>query len=273
MTLWEAIFRRPARLSEQTVQQWFARIAEHLLNGSRFVIGSVPHRFTEIEFYYRGHSHEDPFAHADPIQVHLGRWYFHRTGGAYRGGSFKGIDLTFGNGQAHAGVLIRGIESESGELIDGPSLVVDRLLDLSANRIVAELDRIIDSRSAWDTTSPLHIVPANPLAKEVLVCARVGLSLRRARAGSSMPAFLTRPYRFLTEPRRIGKGKVQMVMGLHRTGRAADEIRKETGCPTRTVTTYLAEYEIGRREGDFEDYFGIDLGPKDLCRLHGIADR
>lgn len=273
MTPWTDLFRRPARLSAQTAQDWFARIAEHLLNCSRWMIGGVPHRFTEIEFYYRGRGHEDPFAHADPVQVHLGRWYFHRTGGVYRGGSFKGVDLTFGDGEAHAGILIRGIESETGEVVDGPSLVVDRVLELCGRRTVAELDKFIGARSAWDTTNPLHVIPAESLAKDILACARVGLSLRRARAGSKMPAYLTRPYRFLTNPRRTAKGKVQMVIGLHRMGHPPDEIRNATGCPARSIAAYLGEYESGRREGMFEASFGIELGPKDLCRLHGIADR
>jgi hypothetical protein len=273
MSPWTDAFRRPARLSEQTAQEWFARIAEQLLNRSRWLIGGVPHRFTEIEFYYRGVGHEDPFAHADPVQVHLGRWYFHKTAGVYRGGSFKGIDLTFGDGFAHGGILIRGIESEDGHLIDGPSLIVDRLLQLCGQRTVAELDREIGSRLAWDTRSRLHILPGQSFGKEILSCARVGLSLRRSSLGSTKPAFVARQCRFLTEPKRIAKGKVQMVMGLHRMGRPAEEIRQKTGCPARTVAAYLAEYEIGRREGEFDDFFGMDCVPKDVCRLHGIADR
>ena len=88
-----------------------------------------------------------------------------------------------------------------------------------------------------------------------------------------MPAYLIRPYRFLTEPAAIAKGKVQMVMGLHRALRTPDEIRRATRCPARSIDTYIAEYEAGLRAGRFEDYFGKELGPKDLCRLHGIADR
>ena len=88
-----------------------------------------------------------------------------------------------------------------------------------------------------------------------------------------MPAYLTRFYRFLTEPAAIAKGKPHMVMGLHRIGRGPEEIRRLTNVPVRSITTYLAEYENGLRAGRFEDYFGNDIGPRDLCRLHGIADR
>ena len=88
-----------------------------------------------------------------------------------------------------------------------------------------------------------------------------------------MPSFLTRPYRYLTEPAGIAKGKVQMVLALHKAGRVVDEIRRATGCPSRAIKGYIAEYEDGLRQGQFEDYFGKDLSSKDLCRLHGIADR
>ena len=78
----------------------------------------------EVEVYYHAADHPDPFAHRDPAQLHVGRWYFHRTGGTYRGGSFKGLDLAFGGSAAHAGVLIRGIEPNMrwrgfcGEILD-----------------------------------------------------------------------------------------------------------------------------------------------------------
>ena len=62
-------------------------------------------------------------------------------------------------------------------------------------------------------------------------------------------------------------------MGLHRRGKTAAEIHEMTKCPLRSIGAYIAEYEIGTRTGRFEDYFGKDFGSKDICRLHGIADR
>jgi len=244
-----------------------------LLNRTRWVIGGRPHRITECEFYYRGHGHHDLFAHGDPVQVHAGRWYFHRTAGVYRGGSFKGVDVTFGDGTARGGILIRGVERPDGTLIDGPSLLVDHVLRLCGADTVAALDRKIAERLAWDPSGPMHFEQDERPKKGVLACARVGLSLRRARPGTTMPAYLTRPYRFLTEPTAIAKGKPQMVMALHRLGRGPEEIREVTNVPARSIATYLAEYENGLRAGRFEDYFGKEIGPRDLCRLHGMADR
>jgi hypothetical protein len=272
-TPWPAAFRKPAGLSDATAGPWFARTADLLLNRTAWVIAGRPHRITECEFYHQGPGHHDPFAHGDPVQVHAGRWYFHKTAGAYRGGSFKGVDVTFGDGSARGGILIRGVERPDGTLVDGPSLLVDHVLRLCESDSVATLDRNIADRLAWDSSNPLHFEETDPHGNGILACARVGLSLRRARPGSTMPAYLTRNYRFLTEPAAIAKGKPQMVMALHRLRRGPEEIREVTNVPARSIATYLAEYENGLRAGRFEDYFGKEIGPRDLCRLHGMADR
>lgn len=74
----------------------------------------------EIEYYYEGGNHHDTFTHCDPLQqttyarhdsqqwreVHRrcadvvtycrANWYFHKSGATYKGGSYKGLDITFG---------------------------------------------------------------------------------------------------------------------------------------------------------------------------------
>ena len=61
-----------------------------------------------------------------------------------------------------------------------------------------------------------------------------------------------------------------MVLALYVQGVTPEEIQKLTGSPAKTVARYIADFEEGRREGDFTPFYGIDLGPKDLCRLHGV---
>src|SRR5260370_37571223 len=111
MSDWPALMQRPSDEKLRAgAEDWFPRLAEQLLDGSVLMVGNEPHRFVEIEFYYCGEGHGDPFTHRDPLQLESGRWYFHRTGGMYRSGSFKGLDLTFGSGGAHGGVLLPGME-------------------------------------------------------------------------------------------------------------------------------------------------------------------
>src|SRR4051794_40956116 len=174
MTDWLDVLKKPDGLQDAGFEAWFSGIAEVLLNGTRLVAGGVPNRLTEVEFYYHGPEHPDRFAHRDPVQVHTGRWYFHRTAGVYRSGSFKGVDLTFGTAQAHAGILFRGLERPDGTLIDGPSLLVDHLLDATGAAAVPALDKVIGARLAWDPGNPLRLERATDLAqKPVLRSARV----------------------------------------------------------------------------------------------------
>src|SRR4051794_39549996 len=118
MTPWPETLARPSPFDDRVAVEWFTRIADRLLNASRLRVAGIPHRLTEIEFYdFDPTVHPDPFTHRDPIQRECGRWYFHRTGGVYRSGSFKGFDLTFGDGTSRAGILIRGLETPDGKLI------------------------------------------------------------------------------------------------------------------------------------------------------------
>jgi len=269
MSDWPSLLRK-----REPLDAWFTRIAERLLNGSRLVVRRQPYRLVEIEFYYWSKAHPDPFTHRDPIQFHVGHWYFHRTHGVYRGGSFKGLDLTFGQGDASGGVLIRGIETPDGALIDGPSLCVDHLLDATGAATVAELDRAINKRLAWEDGNPLMLemtettetTEKRPLYRSP----RVGLMLKRVAARTEGTRFVMRPYRYLSEPRRTKKGKLHLVLALHAQGIRAPDIQSLTNCPRRAMERYIADFERGRKEADFTPYFGIDLGPAELAKLYGV---
>jgi hypothetical protein len=225
---------------------WFFPIATRLLTQTQLIAGDCSHRLIEIEFYYFGPEHEDPFAHRDPLQRELGRWYFHKTGGTYRSGSFKGLDLTFGDGTAYGGILFRGLETHNGAIIDGPSLLVDHLLKVTHQRTVRELDALIAERTAWETTSPIRLEPSSPQDRFIVPSARVGLTLKKAVPGSLEPQFIGRAYRFLTEPRRTKKGKDHIVRGLAAMGRTAEEIRELTGSPLAGIQRYLANESTAR---------------------------
>lgn len=233
---WAALFRRPAAFNADA---WFHRIAATLLTAARLVVAGKSHRLIEVELYYHGPDHEDPFAHRDPVQQQVGVWYFHRTGGTYRGGSFKGLDLAFGSPGVFGGVLFRGLEDDAGRIVDGPSLLVDHALKTTGIPTVRELDEKIAGRLAWDATSPVHLVMTQPEPREVYRAARVGLTLKQATPGDSRPSFLTKDYRFLTEPRHTKKGKEHIIRGLHRAGVSADRIRELTGSPLASIQRHL----------------------------------
>jgi 3-methyladenine DNA glycosylase Mpg len=271
---WQSLLMEPDGLEDDdTLTAWFDAIAGRLLCGCRLMAAGTAYRLTEVEMYYHGGTHLDPFSHRDPMQKNTGLWYFHRTHGVYRSGSFKGVDLTFGGGEAFGGILIRGIETEDGTLVDGPSLCVDYLLTRTGKTSVALLDEAIEGRATWDPDNPLHLQwQSETVDRAILKTARVGLSLKRARKSDLPTRFLMRPYRYLSEPRRIGKGKLHMVLALHAQGVPSTEIRDRTGCPKGAIERWTADYREGARESDFTPYFGIDLGPRELAQLHGLWD-
>ena len=266
MSDWPSLLRK-----REPLDDWFTSIAERLLNVSRLRVGPQSYRLVEIEFYYWSDEHPDPFAHRDPIQFDIGHWYFHRTHGVYRGGSFKGLDLTFGHDDASGGILIRGLETPDGKLIDGPSLCVDHLLDATGAATVAELDRAINKRVAWEEGNPLILEETDTREKRPLILSpRVGLLLKKTNARTDSTRFVMRPYRCLTEPRRTKKGKVHMVLALHAQGAGVEDIQRMTGTPRRTIERYVVDFETGRKEANFTPYFGIDLSPSKWCKLYGV---
>ncbi len=262
--------RPPGVTADEHFGPWFAALAARLLNGTDFLVSGQPYRFAELEAYYYGPGHPDPFTHRDPVQLENGRWYFHRTAGEYRGGSFKGVDLTFGDGRAMFGMLVRTIVAPDGTVIDGPSLTVDHLLAQTKAAGVATLDAVIAGRPAWDPSNPLAVREVDPpRSATVYATGRIGLTLKWARGKPDRPRYVMRPYRFLTEPRAIKKGKPQLVLALHRQGKTAGEIHELTGVPRKTIDRYIADYALGQAAPDFSGYFGKDLSTPDLCKLIG----
>ena len=272
---WSTLLRHPDDLTAPTrIDAWFAAIAERLLNGTELFIARQAYRFLEIEFYLFGLDHEDPFTHHHTNQYHCGHWHFHRTGGSYRGGSFKGIDLTFGNGKSSGGILLRSVAGPDGSVIAGPSLCVDHLLHALRVDRVAELDRLLNNRGAFDADNPLSLRPMERVEQRELLCtARVGLSLKKAKTGDERTRYLMRPYRYLNESRAVRKGKPQIVLALHVRGDDVATIHRLTGSPRASIQRYISEFEAGRQESDCTPYFGSAVRAKEWCRLYGIWQR
>ena len=106
VTVTEALRRLSpsARTEEAAYGAVFREIADLLLNKTTLRIAQRPYRFTELELYWTGLVHVDPFTHGDAMQKQLGYWYFHRAGSQYRAGTYQGLDLAFGNSEAFGGI-------------------------------------------------------------------------------------------------------------------------------------------------------------------------
>lgn len=259
--------------SPAAIPAWFASIAESLLTRSRLWIGSVPHEIREIEFYYHADAHPDPFSHRHSMQRSSGEWYLHRAGSSFRGGTFKGLDFTFGASASYGGVLLRSIETESGEFINGSGLCVEHILKLVGCTSVATLDDRIGRRPITDRDNPVRIESSEAVhvpATEIWSSARVGLTLKRLQAEPRMPEFIMRPYRFLTSPRAIKKGRLQLILAMLDRGLSIEEIRLRTASPRHAIETAQRAVQEGKRVADLAAFEGVHLGPTEYCRLYGF---
>ncbi|KAL9934490.1 hypothetical protein V8E36_006946 [Tilletia maclaganii] len=178
---------------------------------------------SDIEFYHSHPTmHHDPFAHAHDSQENSGTWYFHAAGSSgFKEGSYKGLDVTFGDNSSRSGILVRRIAEvvdDDGDLtvkpaVDGPSLVCDAILDALGFSKVRDLVHWLQehpsgcSLNACDRLSPLRLdfiepLPTEPLSSSptaklsststmplelgrIWACPRHGLSLKRTKVASS----------------------------------------------------------------------------------------
>lgn len=263
----------PAPAPEADYPGAFLKMADLLLNKATLRVAGVPHRFTEIEFYVNGLGHCDKFTHGDEMQKKGGHWYFHRTGGQFRGGTYKGLDVAIGNAQMFGGILIRGIEQLEPlpKLLDGPCVCVDHMLALNGSPSIEQLVSRFDVRIDASGDSPLYIEASEaPRSQPVLATARVGLTLKKS-ASEERQRFVAREYRYITEPKAIKKGKQHMVVALHRQGKSAAEIAAATGVAKGSVEKYRAAFEAGK--GKPAESFRDDLSNEQICELFGACEK
>lgn len=160
----------------------FAEMSEQYLNHTLMYTRSPSgkeqyFRVCEIEFYLNCPGHTDTFAHGDVLQKQNAKWYFHKMGNAYKAGSYKGLDITFGKEGAIGGILLRalmpvsvvlsnGVYSVSGGskdlFIEGPCNCVNRILEeTTGDKGIKELvDMKEFSLEAFDPKSNFHLICA-----------------------------------------------------------------------------------------------------------------
>lgn len=189
-------------------EEYFPQMADILFNHSVFVINEKRYRLAEIEFYLRSDNHPDLYTHQNPEQLRLHTIYFHRFGnGTYKGGTFKGMDFTFGSedDDVYFGVLIRSIiDIENDEIIEGPCKVVDRILsdyqydkliDFTRNKTLGLLKNKHDLVLEQDDDLEPENIYSGP---------RIGLS-------NKYPKYQNRNYRFAIFKNRIKKQKTKLT--------------------------------------------------------------
>ncbi|QYB17786.1 hypothetical protein PV-S19_0423 [Pacmanvirus S19] len=181
----------------------FENIANELLNNYDLSINGHLYKICEVEFYLKYNEHPDPYVHCDADQLTVGKWYFHKRGGTYKGGTFKCLDCTFAE-NAHGGILIRSVITPTGALIEGPCNTVNEILRVCnyasiRDFVVAEGINIINNK--------LTLVPALPRYDDVFSSKRVGLN------PTTDINYADSPYRYVTNL-KIKKERKNIIAGL-----------------------------------------------------------
>jgi hypothetical protein len=186
----------------------FNDIADILLNKSQLVVKDKRFRLCEIEFYYKGKDHEDTYTHCSDDQLEFGRFYFHKfKNGSYKSGTYKGMDLTFGDkkNNLYCGILIRSMmDIDTNDFIEGPCKCVNKILEIFGFDDVAGFMAEGDDRKVIDIYKKkyqLYIQDTATLNKEdIYVGPRVGLS-------DKYPDYKLKDYRYATMIKLIKKQK------------------------------------------------------------------
>jgi hypothetical protein len=268
LTTLEAVAFDPATATDFPKQ--FQSIADTLMNSTILMIGGKEHRLAELEFYLKDDAHPDTFTHCDDQQKESGQWYFHKMGKGYKGGSYKGLDITFSK-RGHSGILIRALmEIATGKYIEGPSLVVDHVLALTKAEDIMALTK--KENFSWDctlNTTDLYLKEdTKRLEKKTLFsCGRVGLVLRT----DNHSLYVLKPYRFLTFPLLCKKGKQHLALELYDSGKTKLEIVQITGCTDKGISGYIAAFEQSKAAPKkASEYYATKLNVEDFSKFYYV---
>lgn len=263
-------------------------MAEILLNNLVLRINNKLFRLCEIEYYLKKNkSHNDIFTHCDKDQATPYRWYFHRQNGQqYKGGTYKGLDLTFGyehlDEVVYGGILIRSIcDLENNEVIEGPCKVVNKILEVNNKKSIQDFindqkalggyDKLSDTLSALECNGlriELTDNETNNLIKlDIYSGPRVGLTLKKLN--KLREKYIMKNYRFLVHPDKIKKCRSGIVIKLLNDGLSELEISNHTNIKI----SYIFKYKVLAEEGTkktFKDFHKKNLSTNDLCQLQGL---
>lgn len=194
-------------IDEANIDEGFQRIANDLLNNWVIKVEDALYRITEIEFYYRDEArkHDDSYVHGHKIQKQKGKWYFHGSG----------IDLTFGDGEAYGGILIRAIcqvNEGKGKYCYGP---LNCILEIFSNL-----------SSIYKPEMSFCLIPANDdlfEQEKPIRAQRVGLNPKNNQE------MWNKYYRFLVMPKQKHADKTGIAEAMKKQNYSEAEIKNIWG--------------------------------------------
>ena len=258
----------------------FDLIIDNLMNKHVLKAGVNNYRLCELEVYINNTAHPDIFTHDSEEQSIPDIWYFHKRGGTYKSGTYKGLDITHPIGDGFGGILVRSIMNIKTEaLIEGPCNVVNELLRACKQKNISDLVDVISSTlncescPVYDPNSPLHLAFCELNSRQIYTAPRVGLTLKGDNR-EERSKYIMRDYRYSTFPKRVKKLRYGWVLSLYKNGMPMAGIVNATGVGMRYVKKYVGKYnEAVKNNTEIKEYYGKSLKVNDLCSLYGLCHK
>jgi 3-methyladenine DNA glycosylase Mpg len=194
--------------TSKITNEFITNMSRLLLQNYIICVNNSKFQICEIEFYINSESHPDTYTHGDVLQKNYGKIYFHRMNGkSYKGGTFKGMDLTFGNKDMYFGILIRSMyDIDNKKMICGPCNCVDAILELNNCNNIGEFMKSRQEPFDAQTDIGFRFVKSDIVFKdEIYAGTRIGLS-------DKYPEWKNKLYRFVSRINLIKKEKKKLIM-------------------------------------------------------------
>jgi len=154
-------------------------------------------------------------------------FYFHRINGkGFKEGTYKGMDITFGKPGLARAYLVRAIKCvESGEIVEGPCLVVQTILKIMTPTItkVKDFHQLYTNKnpklSIHDVASELFMRPKEAWQINLSCSPRVGLKYKSIKGytDETVLKYCMGPYRFIVDTVKIKKQQSTIKMARDKT--------------------------------------------------------
>lgn len=190
-------------------------LAKYLLFETHIVVNGHNYRMLEIELYICNKTHNDIFTHCHKEQKNMLTWYFHQMSEkdhSYKGGTYKGMDITCGIDNGYGGILIRTIMNETDNtVIEGPCKVVNEILSKTGEECIKDLviNKLNNDKSCLNNNL-LKLEEKHYDIEDMFCAPRIGLSMKGKNIEEKQN-WLNSNYRFIVLKDNIKKEKRKMI--------------------------------------------------------------
>ena len=193
----------------------FIELAKYIMLETHIKTNNDEYRIIEMELYICNDKHKDIFTHQHSMQKTMLNWYFHQMSeksGSYKGGTFKGLDISCGFDEGYGGILIRAVLNEStNQVIEGPCNVVNELLKSTKSQSISDFVSKSNANISCINNDLLKLEEKKFIDESIYVAPRIGLSLKGDNI-EEKKQYVDRKYRYIIFKDKIKKEKKKLEL-------------------------------------------------------------